>query len=438
MQSIIEEWKGVPGLENSFEVSNLGNVRSLDRIIHYQINGKDRSRIAKGKMLDTSRNIVALPLNNNQDTKFYIDELVIRCFSSFNYNEWKIIVHKDGNSLNSRIDNLDVLDPFENSDEEWRPVTGLEEYYKVSNKGRILRCPKGSTTKRGLEKMQKCEFMNGNSVVLTDPSTGKKFSDDRNRIVAKAFIRADLEGYRVIHKNGDKQNNSVDNLAVSFIDNGYWVKGVQHDEIWKPIIGFEGSYEVSDYGNIRSLDRIVQCRDVNGNTYDRVYPGKMMMQGDVDGYKTVTIKGKVKLVHRLVAEAFIPNPENKPEVNHKDRNHSNNILSNLEWVTKIENMQHAIANGHDPGVGRRGKTNSPEWYARIKTVKHEITPELVSKLQHSHKKQSKRCYCRELNQEFISIAEAARFIGCDSTTLSEAMKKGRRVKDSYTFEFICN
>lgn len=99
----------------------------------------------------------------------------------------------------------------------------------------------------------------------------------------------------------------------------------------KDIYGFEGIYQVDECGNVFS-----------------VVTGRMRVQSKhPSGYLTVTLyhKGKAyfKLVHRLVAEAFLPNPEEKREVNHIDGDKENNDLSNLEWVTTKENALHALA-----------------------------------------------------------------------------------------------
>ena len=106
-------------------------------------------------------------------------------------------------------------------------------------------------------------------------------------------------------------------------------------EIWKSIFGYEGLYEVSNYGNVKSL----------------ISNGKILKPSkDKAGYLILTLckdkNHKTKLVHRLVAIAFLHNPENKPEVNHKgdDGNKQNNHVYNLEWSTSLENMRHAIKN----------------------------------------------------------------------------------------------
>lgn len=116
-------------------------------------------------------------------------------------------------------------------------------------------------------------------------------------------------------------------------------------EIWKSlkdIIECGDNYEISNFGKVRSIDFI----DKRG--YSR--KGRIMrFSNHKKGYKilSLTFDGNRKTykVHRLVALAFIPNPENKPEVNHKDGNKSNNNLDNLEWSTTSENTKHAHENG---------------------------------------------------------------------------------------------
>lgn len=117
---------------------------------------------------------------------------------------------------------------------------------------------------------------------------------------------------------------------------------------WLPVPKYEGLYEVSDCGQIRSIDRVVVGKD--GVNYP--FKGRVLYQTPNKNvqYYTVNLwknnKGSCMYTHRLVCEAFIPNPLDKPEVNHKDGNRQNNNISNLEWVTRGENMQHA----HDTGL----------------------------------------------------------------------------------------
>lgn len=128
-------------------------------------------------------------------------------------------------------------------------------------------------------------------------------------------------------------------------------------ENWKDIKGYNGFYQVSDLGNIRSIDRI----SYHPRFGDMILRGRDKNQSsDKDGYKTIglCIKGKTTTfrVHRLVALHFISNSENKPEINHKNGNKQNNAKSNLEWNTTIENIRHSIktglANRNGSGNGR--------------------------------------------------------------------------------------
>ena len=135
------------------------------------------------------------------------------------------------------------------------------------------------------------------------------------------------------------------------------------EEIWKPVIGYEGLYEVSNLGRVRSIDRLVKYS--NGQIH--LHKGRMLSPGLVHklGYLQVALcnNGKIKhkMVYRLIAEAFLPNPDNLPQVNHKDENPFNKCVENLEWCTIEYNINYGtrtqkaiesnIKNGHwDPNM----------------------------------------------------------------------------------------
>lgn len=127
-------------------------------------------------------------------------------------------------------------------------------------------------------------------------------------------------------------------------------------EIWKDIAGYEGLYQVSNLGNVRGLDRDVECVDSI-----RHYKGRMMKQyKKSNGYLQVCLRRQSPnnvLVHRIVADAFVPNPCHLPCVNHKDENKENNRADNLEWCTVEFNNHYGEGNKNRCENSKRGSIN---------------------------------------------------------------------------------
>ena len=122
---------------------------------------------------------------------------------------------------------------------------------------------------------------------------------------------------------------------------------MEEKEIWRAIKGYEGLYEVSNMGRIKSVERTARC-GLNGGCYRTV--SEKILKADIssNGYLLIGLSkgGKVNRysIHRLVAEAFIPNIDNLPCINHIDENKENNCVENLEWVTYKENNNHGTHN----------------------------------------------------------------------------------------------
>ena len=111
------------------------------------------------------------------------------------------------------------------------------------------------------------------------------------------------------------------------------------EEEWRDIIGFEGLYQISNMGNVRSLPRLSSQNHMVGEKILKPHPNNSGYL-DVSMYKDT--KRYHKKIHRMVAEAFIPNPDNLPEVDHIDADKTNNCVNNLRWVSHSENHRNPL------------------------------------------------------------------------------------------------
>lgn len=182
-------------------------------------------------------------------------------------------------------------------------------------------------------------------------------------------------------------------------------------EIWKAIPGYEDLYEASNRGRIRTKPNKVTYRVINGITQKRVWKSRVLKEKNPNsrtgrGDKRFDLwkdgEPKTFLGHRLVALTFIPNPGNKPCINHIDGNFRNNKVENLEWVTYSENMNHSFKAGLH-------KTNI------------KIT------LKHIEKGNS---------QSFVSMSKASQFLGRNAGYISSLLIKGQYEADGYSIRVV--
>lgn len=135
------------------------------------------------------------------------------------------------------------------------------------------------------------------------------------------------------------------------------------EEIWKDIPGYEGYYQASTLGRIRSVERVVEYvkhypdKDVSAKHH---FPSKIRVPGITAGYQSLVLSidgiHRDELVHRLVALTFVPNPLNLPQVDHIDGDREHNCASNLRWVTNKENIQNSVKRGeHTSQKYRNGR-----------------------------------------------------------------------------------
>lgn len=147
-------------------------------------------------------------------------------------------------------------------------------------------------------------------------------------------------------------------------------------EAWKDIDGYEGYYQVSNYGEVRSLDYIKEIKSPYGGYMNKRFKGRVLSPNDNgNGYLSVQLfKGKRKYIHRLVANAFLDNSNGYKEINHKDRNTKNNNVENLEWCTRKYNVNYKDARKRMSETRKRNKIKP--WNKGIKHSKE--TKEKIS------------------------------------------------------------
>ena len=242
---------------------------------------------------------------------------------------------------------------------EWKPIPGYEGYYEISNEGVVRSKLRTITKSNGRCHTIPEHIMKVFEVNDTNPTARVELNKNGRRkdmylpnLVASIFLGLPYDSI-VYHKDGNLNNNNASNLT-SDITQTQEYRTVQDGEVWRPVVGYEDRYEVSNLGRLRTLgNRINHSRSGYNQRHTRLHSFSTAKQW---GYICVGLwkdgKCKQRMLHRLVAEAFLPNPKNLPFVNHIDGNKRNNTCSNLEWCTAKENAQHAIRTGLNLADGK--------------------------------------------------------------------------------------
>lgn len=377
-------------------VSNLGNIRRDE----YDYTDK------KGRTFHRKATPVKV-YPNSGDGRCYVilntihyafEDIVCEAFIPGYDSETDIVVHIDGDINNCMVGNLEIYNPVGAGYvlmEECNGRYKIDRYGHVKSIKRKVRAVTGQLV---VQPERDIQWTTKDSpkpyAVLYDGKDYTSYFIDK--LVGKYFLGFSYD-FDFKHIDGNTFNCSANNLEPVIVA----IPSLP-GELWKDIPGSDGYYQISNFGRVKGLKRAIE--DCNGRV-TRVAPEYLCKLQICDGYYHTYIEYQCnrldKAVHRLVASAFIPNPDNLPEVNHIDGNKLNNKYDNLEWCTRCENRRHAIANG-------LSKDNIP-------------------------------IRCIEDDKEFYSYSEAGDYYGVDMTTIARHVYDNELsidLDDSSTTHFV--
>lgn len=197
-------------------------------------------------------------------------------------------------------------------------------------------------------------------------------------------------------------------------------------EIWKDVIGYEGLYQVSNKGRVKGLQRLKW----NGKTYC-IIKEKIRKNVEFKGYRALILyknaKQKRYLLHRIVAQAFIPNPKNKPQINHINGIKNDNRVSNLEWVSQLENNRHAWSIGLSTrNTYTKEMRNKMSNSAKGKIISEQTKKKMSKRCSGSGNPKARKTIFKKYNDiyEFGTIKEACKIIGVSKYILLKHIKSG--------------
>lgn len=186
-------------------------------------------------------------------------------------------------------------------------------------------------------------------------------------------------------------------------------------ETWRDVAGYEGLYEVSNLGNVRGVARTHFRYDKQGNAYKVRVPARCLVKKDnSNGYYRVCLSrdNRVRrlLVHRLVAMAFVENPDDLPVIDHIDGDRHNNDASNLRWCTQGDNLRYSYQNGRETVIVREDLK---------KRQVHAVSRPVV----------------RSDGEEFSSVVAASRALGLSESAVSHVVHGRAKTAGGYSFTF---
>lgn len=274
-------------------------------------------------------------------------------------------------------------------EEIWKPVVGYEKLYEVSSLGRVRRMARQRIDSLGKcyrESVRYLKETSNHSVYFAD---NEKYVEYPLRSIVAATFLGTPYYTAIVHLNGDVSDCRVCNLVSADTYR-------QLDADWRDIPGFP-DYQVSRFGQVRSIARYITTKR---GTRQYVSGGILSTTSDSDGYLHVTVVNSgtpyVVSVHRIVALTWILNPDRKPTVNHKDGNKQNNNVTNLEWASQQEQIDHACRTG-------------------LKKCNWKATREVAVR-------------CIETDQKYSSIIAAAKAIGSTVDAIMHSVKHHHAVR----------
>lgn len=191
--------------------------------------------------------------------------------------------------------------------------------------------------------------------------------------------------------------------------------GLMAHEEWRDVVGYEGLYEVSNLGRVRGVERHYYRQDSRGVSYPVVVRARMLNQTEnSNGYYRVSLSRdnhvKQAFVHRLVAMAFVENPDNLPVIDHIDGDRHNNDASNLRWCTQGDNLHYTYQNGREMVFARE--------HIRKRQV-HAVSRPVI----------------RSDGKEFPSVVAASRALGLTDAAVSHVVNGRAKTAGGYSFTF---